>query len=32
LKQKSYVAGIGTYAELAAMSDAEIETIIQPQE
>jgi len=31
-EQKFYAAGIGTYAELAALSDAEIEAIIQPKE
>jgi predicted flap endonuclease-1-like 5' DNA nuclease len=31
-EQKFYSAGIGTYAELAALSDAEIEAIIQPKE
>ena len=31
-EQKFYAAGIGTYAELAALSDAEIEAVIQPKE
>ena len=30
-EQKLYEAGIGTYAQLAALSDTEIEAIIQPQ-
>ena len=31
-EQKFYEAGIGTYAQLAALSDAEIKAIIQPKE